>query len=161
MNKKNKMEVFRLVSTILFCLYLAVVVYCMFLADGFHRSGYFVDYRYNLTPFQEIYRYPRMKAVHGTWTAFLNLFGNVLVFMPIGFYIPFHYRKIRKSWQVIGLCFIFSLLIELTQLVTKCGVFDVDDLILNTLGGVFGYICYYVAFRGYLIYLRRKRNEVK
>lgn len=151
------MEVFRFVGTILFILYLLAVIYFMFLADGFHRGG-FGQYRYNLKPFQEIYRYPRMLAAYGTWTAVVNLFGNVLVFMPFGFYVPFYGRTYRKWYFVVGLSFLFSLFIESTQLITQSGVFDVDDLMLNTLGGALGYLCYFIAFRVYVYYLRKENR---
>ena len=40
------------------------------------------------------------------------------------------------------ICFLFSLCIETLQLITKVGVFDVDDLMMNTVGGLIGWIIY-------------------
>ena len=52
--------------------------------------------------------------------------------------------------------FEFSLLIECIQLVSKVGSFDVDDMILNTLGGSLGYLCFWVARKW-----KKRRNEKK
>ena len=40
--------------------------------------------------------------------------------------------------------FLLSLTIEITQLLTRVGSFDVDDLILNTAGGIAGYLLFYI-----------------
>lgn len=45
--------------------------------------------------------------------------------------------------------FLFSLCIETLQLVTKVGVFDVDDLLMNTAGGLAGWVCYCVVLKVY------------
>ena len=50
----------------------------------------------------------------------------------------------------------FSLLIECIQLGSKVGSFDVDDMILNTLGGSLGYLCFWVARKW-----KKRRNEKK
>lgn len=55
-----------------------------------------------------------------------------------------------------GIYLLFSLCVELLQLVAKVGVFDVDDLILNTLGGLMGFWIYYLLL---LINRRRERHD--
>ena len=47
--------------------------------------------------------------------------------------------------EVTGLTFLLSLGIEIIQLITRVGVFDVDDIILNTVGGMLGYFIYRVV----------------
>ena len=66
--------------------------------------------------------------------AFLNLAGNVIGFLPFGFFLPILSRRLRNGAVVTALGFGLSLLVESIQLVFKVGCFDVDDLILNTLG---------------------------
>ena len=86
--------------------------------------------------------------------AFLaNLFGNVLAFMPFGFFMPILRLRLRKWYCMLGMTFLLSLMIEITQLLTRVGSFDVDDLILNTSGGILGYLLFYIINK-----VRRKWN---
>ncbi|KAB8138099.1 VanZ family protein [Gracilibacillus oryzae] len=70
---------------------------------------------------------------------FRNLFGNFAGFIPFGFLFPLIFIKFQSLKNIMFATFCLSLLFELVQLVFGLGTFDVDDLILNTLGGVFGY----------------------
>ena len=88
--------------------------------------------------------------------AFLNLEGNVIGFLPFGFFLPILSRRLRNGAVVTALGFGLSLLVESIQLVFKVGCFDVDDLILNTLGAAIGYMLFAVCN-----YLRRKRYGEK
>lgn len=64
--------------------------------------------------------------------------------MPMGFLQPLLSDRQRRKILVVLNCFIVSLLVETIQLVFKIGCFDVDDLFLNTLGGLFGLMIYFV-----------------
>lgn len=61
----------------------------------------------------------------------------------------------RRWYNAILLCFLLSLCIEVSQLVFKVGSFDVDDLLLNTLGGALGYMINRIVQK---IRIRRKLN---
>lgn len=69
----------------------------------------------------------------------LNVMLNIAMFCPFGFLLPVLSRKFRKWYVTIPAGFGFSLSIELLQLIFARGVFDVDDLFCNTLGGIIGY----------------------
>lgn len=72
----------------------------------------------------------------------LNFIGNVGIFIPIGFFVPLLWRNINiKKAVLVGFC--TSLFIELTQLILP-RVTDIDDLWMNTLGAVIGYLIYIV-----------------
>ena len=77
----------------------------------------------------------------------MNLAGNVLAFVPFGAILPVISRRMRGFFRVMLLGFSFSLLVECTQLVTRVGTFDVDDLMLNTLGAVLGYLFFALCDR--------------
>lgn len=68
---------------------------------------------------------------------------NIVMFIPLGFLVPLIWKKAGKPRYIILTGFAFSLLIELSQLLNSRGT-DVDDLILNTLGGVVGFLLYKV-----------------
>lgn len=101
-----------------------------------------MEYQYNLTPFREIMRFIRYRLVVGFQAFFINVFGNIIAFMPMGFFLPAVMGKKLNGIQILLLSFFFSLSVETVQLLTKLGCFDVDDLILNTLGGFLGYLVY-------------------
>ena len=125
-----------------FLAYLLFLGYMLFYSAGFDRVEH-EHYRYNLTLFQEIMRYYNLGMRTGEWKLFvLNVIGNIVVFMPIGMFLPSLFLRCRNLSFTTILSFELSLCVEVVQLVTKVGSFDVDDLLLNTLGGILGYIIY-------------------
>jgi len=66
--------------------------------------------------------------------------------VPFGFILPLLAKKFQKLSTVAFATFCLSLTFELLQLVFEFGSFDVDDLILNTIGGILGYIPFKLAF---------------
>ena len=98
----------------------------------------------NLIPFRTINYYiselSTGNAVEDNWNAIENIFGNIVIVLPIG-YILFQ----RKIHFFRGLLFSILLFagIELIQLFTLRGICDIDDLILNTCGVVIGYLIAY------------------
>lgn len=78
--------------------------------------------------------------------AIANLGGNLLMFAPLGFLLPLLWKRFRKLWKTALFAFGTSLLIECTQTFVGRG-FDVDDLLLNTLGAVLGYGAYRLLAR--------------
>ena len=100
----------------------------------------------NLRPFSSISQYAYI-LIHKTNTyllpyAAINIFGNIVAFVPYGFFFPRFFRRCRS----FPIFFIFSIcilvLIESIQLFSLRGCFDVDDVILNLIGGILGYIVY-------------------
>ena len=142
-NKKEN----KLAMWVCFIAYLSLLGYLVFFSSGLNREDH-AEYRYNLTLFQEIGRYYRFGMRTGSWRLFLwNVVGNVCVFMPFGALLPSLFHKCQKLIAVLMLSFELSLVIEIVQLVTRVGSFDVDDLLLNTLGGILGYIVYKITTR--------------
>ena len=78
---------------------------------------------------------------------FLNLACNVAGFLPFGFFLPVVSERLTGFFSVTIQGALFSLLIESVQLVTRSGVFDVDDLVLNTAGAAFGWLLFFAADR--------------
>ena len=127
--------------SVLFAMYLAILVYFLFFAEGF-RENISRAYRYNFVPFREITRYIAYRRTIGYGRAFLNLGGNIIAFMPMGFFLPHLCRKRLNFWSVSLIALEASVLVEVIQLFTRVGCCDIDDVILNTIGGMLGYGCY-------------------
>ena len=134
----------RFLGKVLFVFYIIFLVYFLCFAEWYGRTGDLGAYRYNLVPFKEIKRFWEYREALGTFTVFANLFGNILIFVPYGFLISMFTHRRRFSRV-----FLWSLLlcmgVELFQLFTRVGSFDVDDLILNTLGGIIGWFLFEIC----------------
>lgn len=122
-----------------FFIYLAALVYFVFFAEEYGRTNISDELMYNLIPFQEITRYIEYRAMIGMPAVILNLVGNVLAFVPFGFLVPMINSAERRTYMIFLLSLELSLIIEVIQLFTRVGSFDVDDLILNVTGGLIGY----------------------
>lgn len=84
-----------------------------------------------------------------------NLAGNILVFMPFGFLLPLIFDDLRTFPDVFINAFTFVLGIEVFQLFSAFGAFDVDDIILNCLGAALGYVAYKI-----MTYMLYRKNGV-
>lgn len=150
-NSSNNRKRLILVSRLLFAVYMAFVVFFMFFSD---REVY-TEYRYNTTLFAEVKRFWHNIRIVGIKALFLNFFGNMIAFIPFGMFLPMVNKKMKHMGLVVFLSFLFSLCIESIQLYFKVGVFDVDDLLLNTVGGFIGYMIYLLIRKGKYILYRR------
>ncbi len=102
----------------------------------------------NLIPFFTIGNYWKV-IVHRTNDDVLvhcviNLLGNILLFVPAGYLMPRLWKKQRNFFRFFFTCVAAILAVELLQLVTLLGSFDVDDIILNVFGMLLGYILYLI-----------------
>jgi len=75
--------------------------------------------------------------------AFLNIGGNILLFVPFGMLAPFLLNGKYKALKTIFGGFVLSVIFESIQLYTGCGQFDVDDIMLNTTGAIIGVLLYW------------------
>ena len=133
--EKNK----NLIISIVFIVYLLVLCYHLFLSDSLGKRGISDIYRYNFTLFKEITRYIENINVIGTRLVILNLAGNVFAFVPFGLFVGYYLRKKKFAFIKTALLgFAFTVLIEGIQLVTKVGICDIDDVVLNTIGVLIG-----------------------
>ncbi len=136
----------RKTAIVLFGIYLAALFYLLFFAENMGRTCG-TTYRYNYIPFHEIKRFLVHADILGIRAVLINIVGNIVVFMPFGFFVPRIAKSKMGFLYTTILCVEFSAFIELVQLITKTGCCDVDDIILNTLGGMLGYLAYYVMYR--------------
>jgi glycopeptide antibiotics resistance protein len=102
---------------------------------GFGRVAY-PYYRYNLIPFFTI-RYFLFTENISLLGQLINIAGNIGLFIPFGFLLPLCLNG--RLTKALVIFWIAVLLLEFLQLITKRGDFDVDDIILNTLGFLLGY----------------------
>ena len=89
----------------------------------------------NFIPFKEMLRYR-----FASFLFFRIVLGNMLMFIPFGFFVSY-FLKLKKPYSILLLSLLISSTIETTQLLIG-RVFDVDDIILNVVGGVVGFAVY-------------------
>lgn len=124
----------RIIRLILFSIYILIV-----LRLTIFRFNSILDERVlNLTLFVDL--------IHVYQNAGLRLFlwlflGNIGWFVPFGFLLPMLLKK-ESFLKSVGIGFLFSLVIESLQFAFRLGVAELDDLILNTLGVVIGYLLF-------------------
>ena len=97
----------------------------------------------NLQPFSTIRLFSSKRV--STEYSYKNIGGNIIGFVPLGIFLPLLFSFLRRFARLTVTVFLVSLLFETTQLVAGIGVFDVDDLILNTAGGMLGYMLFAIS----------------
>ena len=133
-----------ILGKILFVLYIIFVFYFLLISEVYGRSSEMQEYHYNLVLFKEIKRFWNYREQLGAFATVTNLFGNVLIFLPFGFFMPMA-SKYRSFLSTSFYSLALSLIVEISQLFMKVGCFDVDDLLLNTIGGMLGYIVFSIC----------------
>lgn len=82
---------------------------------------------------------------HYSYLVARNIIGNIIGFIPLGTLFPILFVRLRRPGKTILTVFLISLGFETMQLLFTLGVFDVDDLLLNTIGGAIGYLFYVIS----------------
>lgn len=161
-SKKQKKRL-KAVAALFFVVYLGVLCYLLFffeMRSGMAASG-FSDI--NLKPFQEIRRFLTYRDQLGDLAVFSNVYGNILLFVPFGFFLPILVRPLRGFWKILFLSMAFSICVELVQYKTHLGCADIDDVILNTIGGIVGFLIFAIclAIDKHIADRRKKKRKKK
>ena len=149
----------RMFGKILFILYLVVTLYAMFFSESLDRTMVSDEYRYNLVLFKEINRFVSNIGNIRFNIILLNVVGNVVAFIPLGFLLPVITNRKLVWWSTILIAAGASALIEVMQYVTKLGTCDIDDFILNTIGGILGYVFYRILFLIIDVIYRKRQKK--
>lgn len=126
--KGKKQTIAHVILTFVFCFYLFGIL----TMTGIWWFKSFSP-RFVLVPFVDMVRGPIDTAL------------NVLLFMPLGFFLPILYEKFGKMRAVVVAGVLISLSVEIVQMF-GCGATDINDLITNTVGSCLGY-CVYLLLR--------------
>lgn len=101
----------------------------------------YADHSVSFIPFKTIWTYVT-DVMEQRWMlglAVRNVFGNFILFYPMGIFLPCLFRNMRKLPRTVLFSFCTILAVEIVQLLLRRGIFDIDDLILNMTGWLFGY----------------------
>lgn len=132
-----------------FGVYCVIMCYLLFVRPAYNIGKPYweqVKMNINLIPFKTIQEYMNLliyrRNVHLIYNAFINLFGNIATFIPLGFFLPCFWKKLRSLRKLLFCSGKVILIIELIQLFTLRGCCDIDDLILNLLGVFLGFLLF-------------------
>lgn len=129
-SNKVKFKLYRELFMLSFLLYSLILFYVVTFQDVNYGTNNFI-------PFKEIMRYE-----FGSSYFIHNVLGNILLFIPFGFFVSYIVSS-KKPYYIIVITLITSIAIEFTQLLIG-RTFDVDDVLLNLIGGFLGYLVYLV-----------------
>ncbi|WFD09396.1 VanZ family protein [Tepidibacter hydrothermalis] len=136
-------KISRILSLIFLVMYIIYLLYLVFFSKDYGR-GYF-HRSYNFIPFKTIIEYmffsPNLKAT------VVNIAGNILAFVPMGFLVPAAFNRINKYKDISIVVLIATISIEITQFIIGVGTCDIDDVILNWIGGIIGFYMYKVLLK--------------
>ena len=104
-----------------------------------YESAKVYPFRINWIPFVNLFDYPEMRDI------LINVIGNTAMFIPLGIVWPSVYKGLDTHWKVISAGIGVSLCVEILQLPFYDRVSDIDDLLLNSLGFIIGYLLYLLA----------------
>ena len=121
---------------------LAFLGYCLVMVSLlFFRARHVMDmYHYNIIPLATIEQLVMHRDHYNTESWVKNLFGNIILFIPLGMFIPLLNQRFMRVTRFVLLVVAIIFVVECTQMFTYVGSFDVDDIILNTLGATLGLI---------------------
>lgn len=129
---------YRTLIKYLFTIYMIYLIY-LTLFSSYYGRGYF-HRSINLIPFRTMVEY--LNSNYSLRIIFTNLFGNIAAFLPMGLLSPLIFKRINSFKRITFIIFTSSLCIEITQYILGVGTLDIDDIILNTLGGICGFTFY-------------------
>jgi glycopeptide antibiotics resistance protein len=109
----------------------------------------------NLVPFASIADYAFSHSSGSGRIAFANVVGNILIFIPLGLYASW-LRHRRAAWRTMLTVASVSVAVEIIQGVFAVGASDIDDVILNCVGGLIGILTFTL-----LSAIMRERSQVR
>lgn len=144
----------RCLTRTLFLLYSVTMLWLLF-GRGIHDSGsgylHSLSANINLIPFlttADLIKNLVNPPSPGLFThAWINLFGNVAVFIPLGVFLPLIWQNARRLGRFLLISSGIIAVIELLQLFTLRGIMDVDDYLLNMVGLIVGFFVYRLSSR--------------
>ncbi|WP_442598364.1 VanZ family protein [Neobacillus sp. D3-1R] len=133
--KEKNVNRFHEIKWLLWILYLNGIYFVTFEPFEFYVQNLNAIQLY-LVPFEQIV----LQFSRNSVLAWYYLLANIILMVPLGFFIPFLAKKKRGLLQTVFLGFLFSFTIEVVQAVFTFRSADIDDLIFNTFGVFIGYI---------------------
>lgn len=135
LTKSKEKNILREMAINLFFIYFLILVNLTICKMGMLQISLKHKFYVNYIPFIETINIFKDNFM-GIGNAVYNVVGNILLFVPLGFFISLLFSKKNKILSIVLYGFCASIAIELLQLLTANNLTDIDDIIFNTLGSV-------------------------
>lgn len=141
--EKCIIRIIKYLPLVLFVLYVLYLLHLV-LFSSYYGRGYF-HRSINIIPLKtiRIYMGPnvsfKMRAV--------NIFGNIAAFVPMGLLLPLASKFAKSFLKSAFIVLASTFIIEIAQYIVGVGVFDIDDIILNFIGGTMGFSIYFTSIK--------------
>lgn len=144
-----------IIIKVLFYVYVIIMLWLLLgqrlVALTFYNYSEQIKNNINLIPFITIERYLTLikytPNLYLAKHAIINLLGNIVMFIPLGIFVPATIKKTRNYLIFILYIIITITLVEVVQLFTLLGSCDIDDLIFNTIGASIGYLIFLIIYK--------------
>lgn len=139
--RRQRMKTIRVFFKLTLLIYFITLIW-LSLADGvFERRSFdmvnsFDDY---VDRFNYMFNFMPSKTIRAN-LEIINTVGNIGLFIPLGILLPCSFKTQRKYYAFSLNLLLVILFIELLQILTGTGMFDIDDIILNFIGGTLGFL---------------------
>ena len=145
--KRQKFNKMQCAAAILLSLYIVVLLYFTVVGRYSHEE---YEYKINFfTSYRWFFQYNGEQVLR-------QLLINFVMLMPVGFLLPVVIKAKHKYLITMALSLLLTVFIETMQLITKCGSFEVDDIINNFIGAVLGMLLYVLCSK----LIKPKTNKV-
>ena len=136
--KKHKFNKVQCGAAILLSLYIVVLLYFTVVGRYSHEE---YEYQINFfTSYRWFFQYNGEQVLR-------QLLINFVMLMPVGFLLPVVIKAKHKHLITMALSLLLTVFIETMQLITKCGSFEIDDIINNFVGAVLGMLLYVLCIK--------------
>lgn len=130
LHRKKTIKLKKIIILMLFIMYIIIVICATFFSRNKGYTG-----KINLSLFNS-YREAYFTGSESNW---INIILNIMLFVPMGFFLPLLSNKLNKNYITISIGLLITLSIEILQTVTTLGIFEIDDIFNNVLGTLIGY----------------------
>lgn len=152
--KENNQKLKKNITWILFILYiiflLSTIVYTKLTTGAIYPE---LNIKSNLVPFTSIIETITLllTKTQGFYHIFDYLILDIILFIPLGLFLPILFPKTKKIKNFILICLTISIIKELFQLLLNVGMFNIDDIILNLSGAIISYTIFKNLLSKYMV----------
>jgi len=132
----------------IFFTYLFILVYLTLLT----YNNYVYGKSFNLVLLDSI---KLMLNSGNAWLILKNVFGNIILFIPFGFLAPALFHFLRSFSSCFFVSLFISIIIEVCQYEFAERIFDVDDIVLNTVGEILGWLVFKLFYKLYVLFFKK------
>ena len=152
--KENNQKLKKNITWILFILYiiflLSTIVYTKLTTGTIYPE---LNIKSNIVPFTSIIETITLllTKTQGFYYIFDYLILDIILFIPLGLFLPILFPKTKKIKNFILICLTISIIKELFQLLLNVGMFNIDDIILNLSGAIISYTIFKNLLSKYMV----------